>query len=260
MRPDDDKLLVNAYVDGELDLASQLALEERLEKEPLLQAQVDGLRALTHSLRQELDHHAAPADLRARFARAAAPMTAEPQRAPGRLAGIVAWWSGWNGLASGLAFVAVALLAINLAVLHVGEQDRAREDLVASHVRALLSQRPIDVASSDQHTVKPWFASQLDFSPPVKELDLPGTVLLGGRVDYVDGRKVAVVVYQYRKHIVDLYLWPASGKAGSLRVDEVRGFMVAQWTQGGMAHRMVSDMNDAELQALVQACREAQKG
>src|SRR5881409_2852062 len=217
MRPDDGKLLVNAYVDGELDLQSQLALEERLEKDPALQAQVEGLRALTHSMREGLDYHAAPADLRARFARAAAPVPPTQHRAPGRMAALAAWWSGWNRLAAGLA---LAVLAINMAVLRTGEQERAREDLVASHVRAMLSQRAIDVASSDQHTVKPWFASQLDFSPPVKQLDLPGTVLLGGRVDYVDGHKVAVVVYQYRKHIVDLYLWPASGTADGVRVDD----------------------------------------
>lgn len=259
MRTDAEQLQVHAYVDGAMDLPSQLAFEQRLAADPALRAQVDSLRALSQSLREGADYHAAPAELRARITRAAAP-AAQMQRAPGRPGAAVPRRLLWNPLVPALAFVAIGALALNVILLRIGETGRAREELVASHVRATLSQRAIDVASSDQHTVRPWFSTQLDFSPPVRELRVPGIVLLGGRVDYVQGRKVAVVVYQYRKHGIDLYLWPAGGADSGVDVSVVRGFKLAQWTQGGMAHRLVSDLNDEELQRIVEACREAQKG
>ncbi|WP_299797178.1 hypothetical protein [Ramlibacter sp.] len=89
----------------------------------------------------------------------------------------------------------------------------------------------------------------------MRELDVPDITLLGGRVDYVQGRRVAVLVYGYRKHIVDHYMWPAEGRDTGVDVQEVRGFKMAQWRQGGLAHRVVSDMNGQELDAVVKACR-----
>ena len=256
MRPDADDLKVNAYVDGEMDLGSQLCFEERLQIEPRLAAQVDALRSLSQSLRAGADYHAAPAGLRERIAkqRAALPLgTAKP---PGRrLRERVARWFPWQALVPSLALAAVAAVAIDVVLLRTGDAQRQQEELVASHVRATLSQRGIDVASSDRHTVKPWFATQLDFSPPVHELDLPDSVLLGGRVDYVQGRRVAVLVYQVRKHKVDLYLWPAEGRDTGVEVQDVRGIKVAQWRQAGLAHRVVTDMSGPELDAVIAACR-----
>jgi len=253
MRAESDDLQVHAYVDGEMHLEAQLRFEERLAGDARLRAQVDALRSLSQSLRAEAQYHAAPADLRAHLMRAAVPVQ-ETRRVSGLVA-LAGRLVGWRPLVPALALAAIAAVAVNLAVLRTSDAQWQREELVASHVRATLSQRAIDVASSDRHTVKPWFSTQLDFSPTVRELDLPGAALLGGRIDYVQGRRVAVLVYQVRRHVVDHYMWPATGSDSGVELQELRGFRIAQWRQGGLAHRLVSDMDAQELQAVIAASR-----
>ena len=243
MRADQEARELHAYVDGEMDLAAQLAFEERLSADAQLREQVARLRRLSDSVRRHARYHAAPVEL----LRLAPASRAAP--APSR-------WRSWPTLVPVLAFAALAAVVVDVGVLHNRDAQREREELVASHVRATLTQRPIDVASSDQHTVKPWFATQLDFSPPVGVPPGTGAELLGGRVDYIDGRKVAVLVYREGKHTVDHFMWPAEQSASAVSVTVLRGFRVAQWTAGGMAHRLVSDLNEEEFARLVRACRQ----
>jgi|tagenome__1003787_1003787.scaffolds.fasta_scaffold20784163_2 anti-sigma factor RsiW len=258
MRPDAEDLQIHAWLDGEMDLESQLRFEDRLENQPALKAQVEALKGVSRSLREQAAYHRAPPDLRARIAAASGRVQErEPTRPKQRVSALLGQWLAWNPAVAALAFVALGAVVVNVPLLRMSETSALQEELVASHVRATLSQRAIDVASSDQHTVKPWFSTQLDFSPPVREIDVPGTVLVGGRVDYVQGRRVAVVVYQYRKHMVDHYMWPEAGGDTGVHATVVRGFNLAQWRQGGMTHRIVSDMNEQELQLIVQACRQA---
>jgi anti-sigma factor RsiW len=141
------------------------------------------------------------------------------------------------------------------------DQDaRVREDLVASHVRATRMLRPVQLASSEQSAVRPWFVRELGFSPPVRPLDVPGIAILGGRVDTVDDRRVAVIVYQRGEHRVDHYVWPTAAADTAAQVSVMDGFRVAQWTRGGMAHRLVSDLGEQELQVIVEACYQEEKG
>jgi anti-sigma factor RsiW len=111
------------------------------------------------------------------------------------------------------------------------------------------------VASSDHHTVKPWLSSKLDFSPPVKELQIPDSVFLGGRVDYLDGRPVAALVYRQGAHVVNSFVWPSGGKDSKPDFLEERGFRTAHWSQGGMNHWVISDVNVEEFKAVVRAVR-----
>lgn len=149
-----------------------------------------------------------------------------------------------------MAVAVVGIVAFNLAVLPAREEQRTEEDVVASHVRATLGQRAVDVASSDHHTVKPWLSSRLDFSPPVHELAQSGSALLGGRVDYVDGRPVAALAYRHAGHAVDDFIWPTTKGDRPVTLATARGFNIAHWTRAGMTHWLISDLNATELAQL----------
>ena len=125
--------------------------------------------------------------------------------------------------------------------------------MVASHVRSLmLPGRDVDVASSDQHTVKPWFNGRLTFSPPVKKLDGAGFELVGGRLDYLDRQKVAALVYKRRSHVINLFVWPAADRsARPPRTLTDQGYHVIHWSEGDLTYWAVSDLNEAELREFV---------
>jgi anti-sigma factor (TIGR02949 family) len=163
------------------------------------------------------------------------------------------WHTGaaWRG---GLALAFCALVAAGIAVtLHrTGEPMPLVDELVASHVRAQLSGHDIDVVSSDQHTVKPWFNGKLDYAPPVEDLAASGFPLAGGRLDYVGHRRVAVLTYRHAKHVIDVYVFPeddrAAGKPGAAIVQD--GYAVARWRDDGMMWWAVTDAAPESLTAL----------
>jgi anti-sigma factor RsiW len=243
---------LNAFVDGELGLAEQVELERLVAQDAALRARVEHLRALRQAVRANAEYHRAPDALRARLealvatpAPAAAPPPAAGRRQ--RLAGTLHRWLGWRPLGAAFAAAAVAVVVMQ-ATLQPSPDERLSEEIVASHVRATLAQRLVDVASSDHHAVKPWLSSKLDYSPPVQ--DLAGT-LQGGRVDYVGGRPVAVLVYRRGNHVVDAYVWPSTAGDAPVAFTSRRGFQIARWRQGGMAYWAVSDLNPQEMQVLV---------
>ncbi|HTH75732.1 MAG TPA: zf-HC2 domain-containing protein [Trinickia sp.] len=158
---------------------------------------------------------------------------------------------GWP---AGVAIAAVALVASLALVSHRPGSTATPfvDELVASHVRAQLSGHDIDVVSSDQHTVKPWFNGKLDYAPPVEDLAAQGFALTGGRLDYIDHRRVAVLVYRYRKHVIDVYVMPEAQAAArrapaALSSD---GYALARWNDHGMTWWAVSDAEPAVLDAL----------
>jgi len=231
---------LNAFVDGELDLAGQL----QAERDPALHAPAAQLRELSRLVRSQADYHRAPDALRERLRRCAAAATAPPAAARRRR------WSAWQ--AGGASAFATALLAVGLHLaLAPDDGRRLQDEAVASHVRASLSQRSIDVASSDQHTVKPWLSARLDYSPPVQHPQAAGAVLVGGRVDALAGRPVAVLVYRLRQHEVDVFVWPAGDRPPPAVAAAQRGFNLAGSTGDGMAWLAVSDVNAGELSRLV---------
>jgi anti-sigma factor RsiW len=166
-------------------------------------------------------------------------------------------FSLWAPLATAAAFAAVALVAWNLALLGAAprEDELLQRDLVAAHVRSLMAEGHLnDVASSDQHTVKPWFAGKLDFAPPVQDLSNAGFVLAGGRLDYVDGRAVAAITYRYRRHVVNVFIWPAGAPQESpVSATSRQGYSILQWSHAGMRYAAVSDAAAAQLQPLADA-------
>jgi anti-sigma factor RsiW len=133
------------------------------------------------------------------------------------------------------------------------------QQVASSHARSLLEAHLFDVQSSDQHTVKPWLTKRLDFAPPVKNLADQGFPLVGARLDYLDNRKVAALVYERRQHVINLFIWPAAGRPARspevLAVPDHPGYQVMHWTQGNLTYWVVSDLNEQELREFVRLIR-----
>ena len=257
MTAPNERQQLNAFVDGELDLKSQLDIEQQLESNAALRRQVDEMRQLREAVREHADYHPAPDALRRRMATLIASSQATPAApSPARASAIgeaVQRWLGWRPLAASLSFAAVLAVAVNLVWLQSSRDDRLTDDVVASHVRATLGQHLVDVSSSDHHTVKPFLSSKLGFSPPVSELQIPGSVFLGGRVDYLDGRPVAALVYKQGEHVVNSFVWPSTASESKPSFSTERGYLTAHWSHNGMNHWVVSDVNREEFRTVVDA-------
>lgn len=238
--------LVGGYIDGELDLVKSLEIEQHLGACPACKVQYDQVRELGSGIRAHALYHAAPPALRARVA-AALP------REPG--SGARAW--GWGGMAASLALLTLLGLGFGLELLQPGTDERLAREVVASHVRSLMADHLTDIASSDQHTVKPWIAGKLDFSPPVDDLAAQGYALAGGRLDYLGERGVMALVYRRHAHVINLFVWPqAPGADSGVRSDSSQGYNVAHFSRAGMAFWAVSDLNPEEFKAFVGLVRD----
>ena len=197
-----------------------------------------GMRALSEAIREKGDYHAAPESLVAAV-RASLPASDEDALPRARI-------RFWLLQAAALAGVAVLTWAATMGYLRPRDDERIAQELLAGHVRATLGNRLYDVASSDQHTVKPWLSAHLAFSPPVADFSAHGFELRGARVDHLGGQPVAVLVYGRRKHVIDVYVRPARGAAAqdALTLD---GFNVLGFARNGMDFRLISDLNRNEL-------------
>jgi anti-sigma factor RsiW len=212
---------------------------------------------LCEAIRDGADCHRAPAALRERVAGSMAPERPRPGRERAALATAVQRWLNWRPLVASFGLVAMLAVALNVAWLRSSQDGRVLDDVVASQMRSTLGQHLVDVASSDHHTVKPWLSSKLDFSPPVNELQIPGSVFVGGRVDYLDGHPVAALVYRQGEHVVNSFVWPESGNDSKPEFSQARGFQAAHWSKGGMTHWVISDVNREEFNTVVGAIRSA---
>lgn len=243
---------LNAFVDGELPLDQQLAVEAQLEVDAALQREVAALRALRDAVRERADCHAAPEALRARLGLAVSAPTSTAAAPIDALRAVPrgAWqrWFAWRPMLPAFALAGLAaVVAWGLLPPLPGRDEQQLQEVVASHVRASVGGRLVDVASSDRHTVKPWLSARLDYSPPVADAPVPGAVFAGGRLDYLAGRPVAALVYRQRQHVIDAYVWPTADADSSERAGALRGFNSVHWVRGGMRFWLVSDLNAAEL-------------
>lgn len=234
--------LLPAHVDQELGVTESAALADHLDGCAECQRQLTEQIALVRIVKGQADYFLAPAGLAARIT-AALPHKVSAPRRPTMLRG----WTWWK---TGVGMAFAALIASNI-VLYRGlpsAEDQLAQAAIASHVRALMSNRPADVASADQHTVKPWFNGKVDFSPPVTDLTAQGFPLTGGRLDYLDNRPVAALVYQHGRHIIDLYIWPSSNDRDS-KVQNLsrQGYNVMHWRHAGMTFWAVSDLAGQDL-------------
>ena len=245
-----DPLLVQAYADGELDAEAVLRLDAHLEgcaacAKLNRAAAAVGPVIRAHATRHRLSverRTALLAGVRAASGAAGEPPTQRPARRSRA-------WHYWTGTASGA--IAAGILALTIGGLLVrGNSDPVVNDLVGAHIRSLLSDRLIDVESSDRHTVKPWFAGHADVSPPVVDFTEQNYRLVGGRVDYVDGRRAAVVVYRHGAHVINVFAWPDSGARLPGGVASRNGYNLACWKNDSVDFCAASDAVGEELLGL----------
>jgi len=235
--------LLHAYIDDELDIATALQIEAHLPDCPKCSKELEAARAAGRAVAQPAVYYPASAELRERLQRAIRSEIRDTQTSL-RPRFLTIWWKrpmAFSGLAA-----AMLLIVCSLVMLLPARASHAQiDDLVGSHVRSLEENHLMDVASTDQHTVKPWFAGKLDFSPPVIDLSAEGFPLVGGRVDYLDQRQVAALIYRRNKHVINLFIWPGDT---TREVDAEQGFNLIRFTCKGMICWAVSDLNAGELQ------------
>jgi anti-sigma factor RsiW len=249
MNCQDAKPLMGPFADGELEAVAVLELEQHLEICPTCGLQWRNLRGLKQAIKQDALFFTTPEELRRRI-KAALPL-------PARAAPPKRVWS-WNWLNVSACGAAATCLALLVAVTWTRPSARQRlaVEMVSSHVRSLMAGHMLDVASSDQHTVKPWFNGKLDFSPPVKDLAAREFPLIGGRLDYFGGRAVAALVFQRHQHIINLFVWPVREPDASPTLrSSGRGYHIIHWSESGMTCWAVSDLNEKELMEFAQDFR-----
>jgi mycothiol system anti-sigma-R factor len=232
------------FLDNELDPVASREVSRHLESCPTCAAAFARQKQLSETMRHGLEYQRAPELLRARVLRdVRAAGRGDAARAP-RATGL-AW--RWVSVAASLVVVTGGVwLATSLP--YMAARDGVIREAVSSHVRSLMANHLTDVASTDQHTVKPWFAGKLDFSPPVTDFAAAGDSLVGGRLDYLQGRTVAALVYRHRKHTINVFVWPDAHEAASIAATR-QGFHVILEKHAGMAYCIVSDLNPIELAA-----------
>jgi anti-sigma factor RsiW len=244
---EDNERLLHGYFDGELDLIRSVEFEEHLRTCPDCARQLHDQQVMRQSWRAANLYNRAPDSLRARIL---AQLPREAQSKP-----IVIPRSPalrWFAVA---AAIVIAVFLGARVIPNIGGQRQTNflaQEIVASHIRSLQPGHLFDVQSTDQHTVKPWFDGKLSFAPPVIDLSNQGFPLLGGRLDYVENRTVAALVYGRSLHVINLFIWPASSDDSlPVHIQTVQGYNVLSWKKSGFEFRAVSDLNVGELREFV---------
>jgi mycothiol system anti-sigma-R factor len=239
--------LLHAYLDAELDMANTLEVEPHLQECKDCLQSYNNYQEIRTAIKTSSLYFQAPEKLRNNIRSSVLKANRNA---------FLSHMMSWRGL----SVAAVLIFAILLSLLGItrlwptssGDNGLAQE-VLASHVRSLMANHLVDVPSSDQHTVKPWFNGKLDFSPPVVDLKAQGFPLVGGRLDYLDNQSVAALVYKRRKHIINLFIWPSTqNMGGTTDTNTPQGYHLIHWTKSGLTYWAASDLNLNELQQFVQ--------
>jgi anti-sigma factor RsiW len=235
---------LDAYIDKELDVVSTSQFDRHLAECASCRARYDQYRQLHDATKAHMDYFRASEAFEEKIRVLLYPSSTHEEKASGRE--WFARWQPWAMLAS-----AVAVLLVTAALFQMLRGRSASEiiaqQVVSSHIRSLQANHISDVASSDQHTVKPWFSGKLDFAPVVKDLSAKGFPLVGGRLDYLDGQAVAALVYKRRQHTINLFLWPSEAPDSGPRSLTIKGYNLVHWTHSQMTYWAVSDVNARDL-------------
>ena len=240
----DVRELLSAFADDELDPVRSREVEQHVAACARCAAELANRRQLSAALQADLEYHRTPDLLRARILRGVRASVKIAEAPPRRHA----WWRSVPAAAALVAVIGGLWAAVALLPAASTGEALARE-AVDGHVRSLMASHLTDVASTDRHTVKPWFAGRIDFSPPVEDFAAQDYPLIGGRLDVLGGRPVAALVYHHRQHVINVFVWPDAHEE-SARSRTLRGFHVVTVRHAGMAWCLVSDLNLGELTAL----------
>jgi len=257
LRCEESQTLLHGYVDGELDLVRSLEIEQHLQECSVCAEAHKHLQGLRQRIQSAALYERAPLELRERI-RASLRQKDQADRigeadqagrAKNSRSILRELPRRWFSIAASLAIIGLIGWSIFHSSMPNSVENMLAQEVISSHVRSLMANHLMDVASSDQHTVKPWFNGQLDFSPPVKDLANEGFPLVGGRLDYLDNRTTAALVYKRHQHVINLFVWPATaGAEEPIRILTRQGYHAIHWTQGGFAYWAISDLNEQELQ------------
>jgi len=240
MTCDEAEILLHALIDGELDAGHSRDVEEHVAGCPRCVAALADYREMSKAIAGANLRYSAPLKLRRRI-EASLPQALPQTSAPSRRSVI-------RGFAMGSAVSALAATGLVAIVLRNDDEQRLLSEVVTAHLRSLQAGHLIDVVSTDQHTVKPWFNGKLDVSPPVIDLTAQGFTLIGGRLDYVDVRAIGAVVYRRRQHVINLFVaQTANTERRAAKMETMQGFNVRRWSEQGMNFWAVSDIAPDEL-------------
>lgn len=242
MTCEEAKILLHALLDGELDAGHAREVEAHIASCPACAAEFAAQREMQRALAGTDLRYTAPASLRSRIE---ASLPQPQRRQPTRRALL-------RGFAMGSAASALAASGVVALVLRQDDQQRILSEVVSAHLRSLQAGHLIDVVSTDQHTVKPWFSGKLDVAPPVIDLTAQGFTLVGGRLDYIDARAIAAVVYKRRQHVINLFVsQTASIEHRPPKTQTMQGFNCRRWGNRGLNFWAVSDLGADELAEFV---------
>ena len=238
MTCEETRVLVHALADGELDAGHAREVEAHVAQCAACAAELAAAREMKQALRAQPLGFAVPASLGARIDRVVpTPMPVTNRRAL------------LKGFALGGVTSALVAASLTFVVLREGHDDRILGDAISAHLRSLQAAHLTDVLSSNQHTVKPWFNGRIDLAPPVIDLTAQGFTLIGGRLDFIDGKPAAAIVYQRRIHVINLFVAQGLGPApSSPTLTMVQGFNILRWNENGLNLLAVSDLNGDELE------------
>ena len=238
---------LDAFLDGELPPDQRARVRDHLAECVDCARRSDELEAVSRRVQEALVQHRAPDVLKARIRAAIADAAVAPERPVG--------WGWLRYAAAGVLIAAVSSAATLVAARRTAPERSVASAVLESHVRSLLPGHLVDVASTNEHNVKPWFDGRIDLSPTVPRLDSADFRLVGGRLDYVASHPAAVVVYARRQHMINVYSWAEAGANTAPVSSESHGYHLVSWRSGGVEYWAVSDLNLGELSQLVALLR-----
>ena len=237
------EILLHALLDGELDAGHARDVETHLEGCPRCAAQFRAHREMQQAMSAAQLRYTAPTSLRQRIERA---LPSAPKRVSSRR-------SVLKGFIMGTALSTAMAASLVVAVFRTDQDQRVLGDIVSAHVRSLQANHLTDVQTSDQHMVKPWFNGKVDIAPPVVDLTAKGFMLLGGRLDYIDGQAVASIVYRRRQHVINLFVTQGAPiESREAKLQTMQGYNIRRWTAQDLEFFAISDINGEELQEFVE--------
>ncbi len=241
-------LFLSAYLDRELSVRETLDFEQHLHDCASCQSEYEQQLQLHARIKAEATYFDMPDPLAAQIAASFPALQGhDVKRHQWRH-----WWDHWFGLSAVLVACVAVVGSLVLYLSMPTAEETLTQEIIASHVRSLMVDHLSDIASSDQHTVKPWFNGKIDFSPPVIDLAAEDFPLVGGRLDYLNGRTVAALIYRHRLHPINLYVFPAQHGNQATRMLVRQGYDLFHWSSGNMEYWVISDLALGDLNVFVQ--------